>query len=474
MGDLLFCNCKKSIEEDETNLCFIDNCNNLLCPLKKDQTKDLNYNFSNQILIDNYKMKSAMNKIMKAYRKYRQNKNNDITNNKLRGRPTTTNEYTNNIKDIKSTKGEDYFKVEETCKNNAYNINETSIKIELNNDIIESTQNNNNNNNNNTIITIQNNNNTNNNDKAEIQIENTKEDNNLKNNNNNDFFHEMKNNLMGNPKTYLYSNKNDYKEDFGITIWNNEVKHIGYYRNNKAHGYGKLIEGKILYKGEFENDVANGYGIYINEDKTIYEGYWINNIQEKYGIEKYKDGSMYMGEYLNGKKNGIGTYIWADGDKYEGMWRDNNFDGYGIYYCSNDNAYYGEWKNKKKEGYGEYIWKDKKFLGFYSDDKKNGFGIIVWKDGHKAIVGSWKEGKQCGFGKFMNNIKTCFGIWNENNKIKWFKNENQAFEYLENKELTKQYKKFFKYNLMEIFDFCYKEENDVNIYSTISNVNDTV
>ena len=69
-------------------------------------------------------MKSAVNKIMKAYRKYKRNKNNennDIINNKLRGRPTTTNEYTNNIKDIKSTKGEDYFKVEETCKNNAYN-----------------------------------------------------------------------------------------------------------------------------------------------------------------------------------------------------------------------------------------------------------------------------------------------------------------------------------------------------------------
>ena len=72
-------------------------------------------------------------------------------------------------------------------------------------------------------------------------------------------------------------------------------------------------------------------------------------------------------------------------------------------------------------------------------------------------MGFWKNGKQFGFGKFMNSKKSYFGIWNGNNQVEWFKNEKQGFDYLENNGLE-NYKNFFEYNLEEINNYCYNND----------------
>ena len=100
-------------------------------------------------------------------------------------------------------------------------------------------------------------------------------------------------NSMSSIKTFYTGGGNkDQKEGFGINIWNDEAKYMGYYKNNKAEGYGKFMAGNDIYRGEFKDDAASGYGIFNNEVLT-YEGFWVKDLQEKYGIENWKDGSIY-------------------------------------------------------------------------------------------------------------------------------------------------------------------------------------
>ena len=43
----------------------------------------------------------------------------------------------------------------------------------------------------------------------------------------------------------------------------------GYWKDDKAHGYGKLIHADgDIYEGEWEDDKANGEGVYIHANGT--------------------------------------------------------------------------------------------------------------------------------------------------------------------------------------------------------------
>ena len=47
--------------------------------------------------------------------------------------------------------------------------------------------------------------------------------------------------------------------------------------------------------GNWENDKANGYGIYIHANGSKYEGEWRDDKQHGYGAEFWIDGSEYQG-----------------------------------------------------------------------------------------------------------------------------------------------------------------------------------
>lgn len=260
---------------------------------------------------------------------------------------------------------------------------------------------------------------------------------------------------------YIGEKKNGLKHGFGIKMWGDEAKYIGYYKNDRAEGFGRFIAKEDKYEGEFQNDGAYGFGIYNHDNETIYVGYWVDDSQERYGIEKWKDGSEYRGEFYNGKKHGIGTYFWIDGSKYEGNWYNNSLHGYGIYHFGNQRMYLGEWRNNMKEGFGIFIWPDKTFIGFYSNDKKEGFGIYFWSKVNKAFMGFWKEGKQKGFGKFMSKGKNKFGMWNDN-VVEWFKNEEEAFDFLDI-QCLKAYKHIFLFSLDDINNYCTDNEKWENL-----------
>ena len=458
-----FCQCKNLVDESCMKTFSFEDIKNMICPQTNPtipSKKEFLLSSNNHILsLDEHIKRQAVNKIIKAYRAYKLNKSEQLKYNTFLNR----NNYNANELNEEIDNSDSKLKDKKQKKVNfLQDLIKQSDKVE--NSLEEYDPDNYNNNNNNEESSHTN----------ESQISENKESTKIKIRINN---HSKKNkysknigsisdrlrNSITSIKTFYTGGGNkDQKEGFGINIWNDEAKYIGYYKNNKAEGYGKFMAGNDIYKGEFKDDAASGYGIFNNEVLT-YEGFWVKDIQEKYGIENWKDGSIYKGEYFEGKKKGIGIYTWPDGTRYEGMWENNTFNGYGIFYFSGDRYYFGEWKNKKKHGFGEFIWPEKKYVGFFSNDKKEGLGIIIWKDKKKAQVGFWKSGNQIGFGKFMHNKKKdYYGIWKGNNIVDWFKNEKEGMEYIIKNGMEK-YKNIFGYNLEQLYDFCYNKDDIENI-----------
>ena len=456
MGSSNFCGCKNLSDNNCMNSNTLEEIKNMICPVNNQTISSrrefLSNSNNNSLTINDLIKKQAVNKIIKAYREYKNNQEEKLKiytyniNNHINQEKNEEEE--NN--DINILKNKIKNKID-FLKNEISENEKVENSLEDNNDFFQTHESKNNHNNQNKtnpqIKSHVNNNNQNNKNKFIKKHDNSSE--------------RIKNSLSSIKTIYIGGGNKDQKEGFGINAWGDEAKYIGYYKNNKAEGYGKFIAGNDIYKGEFKDDAASGYGIFNNGDLT-YEGYWVKELQEIYGIEKWKDDSIYKGEYSRGIKSGIGTYTWGDGTKYEGMWANNTFNGLGIFYYSNDRFYFGEWKDKKRDGLGEFIWPEKKYVGFFSEDKKEGFGIIIWKNGKKALIGFWKDGKQNGFGKFMNKKKVFYGVWKGNNNVDWLKTEDDEGEYLENNEI-KKYKNFFDYDLDQLYDFCYNKDEIENI-----------
>ena len=110
-------------------------------------------------------------------------------------------------------------------------------------------------------------------------------------------------------------------------------------------------------------------------------------------------------------------------------------------------------------GIGVFKWNEgKKFFGFYKNDKKNGFGIYNWENPKKIFVGFWINGKQNGIGKFMEKNKVKFGFWKNGKKLKWFNNENEMFNFVDDEE--KEFEFILKMNFDEICNFI--KDVDIN------------
>lgn len=73
----------------------------------------------------------------------------------------------------------------------------------------------------------------------------------------------------------------------------------GIWKDNKANGWGKLIQGDSkgnleFYEGEWEDDKANGKGKYKGK-KFEYEGEWKNDLFDGQGKLEIYNESVYEG-----------------------------------------------------------------------------------------------------------------------------------------------------------------------------------
>ena len=216
-------------------------------------------------------------------------------------------------------------------------------------------------------------------------------------------------------------NEKGQRNGKGIQYWPDGSKYEGYWKNDMANGYGRLIHlDGDSYIGNWVNDMAQGFGEYINSDGSKYIGEWVEDKQHGKGEEICQDGSCYKGDYCMGKKHGKGLFLWKDSSSYDGEFKDNEIEGKGTYKWADKRMYSGDWVGNKMNGKGVFTWPDgKKYVGEYLDDKKHGYGEFFWPDGNK-YAGNWENGKQHGRGILTGNDgKSREGEWKEGIRVRW-------------------------------------------------------
>lgn len=136
---------------------------------------------------------------------------------------------------------------------------------------------------------------------------------------------------------YKGSWNDDQKEGFGVQINPNNTKYEGEWLANYYDGRGTLwIKKKKTYHRQYVGDWVRGnmegQGVYYYEDDSVYKGGWIQNKKSGSGRYEYKNGDIYSGEWSNDLQDGFGTMSYADGNVYEGLWVKGNKEGPGLFY----------------------------------------------------------------------------------------------------------------------------------------------
>ena len=247
-----------------------------------------------------------------------------------------------------------------------------------------------------------------------------------------------------------YDEEKNIRNGFCLKQWKDGREFKGYYLNNKINGWAILNKSNFELKGDFCDDILNGYGEYFDkEENTTLKGYWVNGKAGGIVIEIDSD-YKYFGSFINNAKNGFGKQIWTDNEVYEGSYEDGLFNGYGIYYFKNGDQYIGEWKNNEKCGFGQLKYSDGKiYMGYFKEDKKDGFGIYRLSEDNFSL-NFWKKGKRDGLGKFIKGNHIKFSIWKENKNIQNI-NEKEFMQKII--KTNKNYLPLFKWSINEINKF---------------------
>jgi hypothetical protein len=174
-------------------------------------------------------------------------------------------------------------------------------------------------------------------------------------------------------------------------------KYMGYFKNNKFHGYGVIIrEDGYTYQGEFRDGKQSGFGIEIINDK-VYQGFFYENVYHGYGELTLKNVVRYKGCFDMGIKTDIGLTQNEDGSRFIGKYHNGKIYDFGAFLYKEGHIYYGQFKNEKMEGRGKFKWLNGDiFVGTYSKDLKNGDGEYYFADQNSILRGSWVMGKKDG------------------------------------------------------------------------------
>jgi len=198
------------------------------------------------------------------------------------------------------------------------------------------------------------------------------------------------------------------------------VLYEGEWRQDIRHGKGRhsWADGSS-YEGEWANDHRHGKGKHSWADGSTYEGEWEDDERHGKGKHTWSDGSMYEGECRRGKRFGLGKHTWADGSTYSGQYENGKRCGTGKYTSPDGSIYKGDWENGKQRGKGKCIWSDGSIYdGDWKYDERHGRGEYKSTDG-ALYVGMWKRNKKHGNGveKFANGV-VCKGRWESGKMIK--------------------------------------------------------
>jgi len=146
------------------------------------------------------------------------------------------------------------------------------------------------------------------------------------------------------------------------------------------------------YKGEWNRDKKEGFGIQINPDNTKYEGEWYNNRPHGRGTLWVKANNSkftrrYVGQWINGSMDGEGVYYYENGEIYRGQWSKNLRCGEGQLEYKNEDKFVGNFLNDLQHGIGNmYYANGNVFEGIYSNGKKEGPGLFYYSSTRKVSL----------------------------------------------------------------------------------------
>lgn len=160
--------------------------------------------------------------------------------------------------------------------------------------------------------------------------------------------------------------------------------------------------GGSQYKGEWQNDQKEGFGIQVNPDKTKYEGEWQGNYYHGRGTLWIKKGKtyvrIYVGNWAEGRKEGQGINYYPDNSVYRGNWQKNEKSGNGTYEYGNGDQYIGEWSQDLQNGFGTMNYANGNiYEGLWYNGKKEGPGLFFYASTKKVYQGEWLDDQpKCG------------------------------------------------------------------------------
>jgi MORN repeat. len=199
-------------------------------------------------------------------------------------------------------------------------------------------------------------------------------------------------------------------------------------------------ETNNLTKGNWIN-LMNKVTEYVNQNYSngSYKGEINNELREGFGVYSWSSGGYFCGRWSNGSQNGIGIYFSQDKfinncdncTFYVGNWAYDYKNGNGTCYDKRGNLiYYGAFSEDKPTadyptiGYDSYKFECLEYdsggmyIGETKDGKKSGYGIYIWASGD-SWYGPWKNDERDGYGVFLSydaeNINA--GTWSRNTQI---------------------------------------------------------
>lgn len=160
--------------------------------------------------------------------------------------------------------------------------------------------------------------------------------------------------------------------------------------------------GGSSYKGEWNNNLKEGFGVLQGTDGTKYEGEWKAGKRHGRGTLWVKKGKKYVkryaGEWAGDRLEGSGYFYYDNGDIYRGLWLRDKRSGHGIMECENGDVFEGEWFNDKKQGPGVlFLENGNIYDGHWLNDMKEGPGRFLYASTRKVYEGEWVgDAPRCG------------------------------------------------------------------------------
>ena len=174
------------------------------------------------------------------------------------------------------------------------------------------------------------------------------------------------------------------------------LKYVGEYKDGKVNGQGTMTfpDGSKMV-GNWK--VGNPWKVILYDGNGEISGRIVNGEMMKQG--KGKNGVLYFGRrngeigYYKEKWEGLVSKENEDMYLYEGEIRNGVPNGHGTTTYHEGTKYVGEWKNGMRNGQGietqptGYI-----YVGVWKNGKRDGQGTITYSDGDK-FVGEFKDGE---------------------------------------------------------------------------------